>query len=58
MESSGPFNRNRKDVSESSPSPTRLNKKIKKGYEMANFERVVEFKNKQSYLHKTPDGDY
>ena len=39
-------------------SPTRLNKKIKKGYEMANYDRVLEFKNKQSYMRKTSDGDY
>ena len=41
-----------------SSSPTRLNKKIKKGYEMANFKKVQEFKDSQCYRKKNSDGDY
>ena len=45
-------------MTESSPSPTRLNKKIKKGYEMASFKKVQEFKDSQFYRKRSPDGHY
>ena len=39
-------------------SPTRLNKKIKKGYEMASYNKVLEFKESMSYRKKTSSGEY
>jgi hypothetical protein len=61
MESSAGMNRapgSSPSPSSPSPSPTRPNKKVKKGYEMASFEKVLDFKDSQSYRHKRGDGGY
>ena len=39
-------------------SPMRLNKKVKKGYEMASFNKAMEFKDSQSYRKRNDEGDY
>lgn len=39
-------------------SPMRLKKKVKKGYELASFNKAVEFKDSQSYRRKNEEGDY
>ena len=39
-------------------SPMRLNKKVKKGYEMASFPKAVSFKDSQSYRKRNEEGDY
>lgn len=38
-------------------SPTRLNKKIKAGYEMANYVKAVEYEHTQSYRLKMKSSD-
>lgn len=52
-DSIAPIRTNRKEASEASGnSPTRLNKKVKKGYELADYSKAVDYLHSMTYRKK------